>query len=150
MNATRISIIVLVVVIGGILIYIFTRPQPAVENNTQSENTAPTSEVSENESMMDDDSDEDLVTIEVSGENFSYDPEEITVKAGQKVKIKFTANDMQHDFVIDELDVKSDVVTSGNTTEFEFTPTEAGEFEYYCSVGNHRAQGMVGTLTVTE
>jgi len=150
MNATRISIITLVIVIGGILIYIFTRPQPAVENNTQNENTPTTSEALEDNAMNEEDSNEDSVTIEVSGENFSYDPEDITVKAGQKVKIKFTANDMQHDFVIDELDVKSDIVTSGNTTEVEFTPTEAGEFEYYCSVGNHRAQGMVGTLTVTE
>ncbi len=25
---------------------------------------------------------------------------------------------------------------------------KAGEYKYYCAVGNHRAEGMEGTLTV--
>jgi plastocyanin len=32
--------------------------------------------------------------------------------------------------------------------EVEFTPNIVGEFEYYCSVGDHRAKGMTGTIIV--
>ena len=32
----------------------------------------------------------------------------------------------------------------------EFTADKAGSFEYYCSVGEHKAMGMVGTLKVEE
>ena len=31
---------------------------------------------------------------------------------------------------------------------FEHTFNQTGTFEYYCSVGNHRAMGMKGTLIV--
>jgi nitrite reductase (NO-forming) len=146
MNSTKIAIIiiVLVAVAGGAYLFTTSNSQPAVNDTT---------EIDQQEKVVDDtqmEVDADTVVIEVSGANFSFNPSKITVKKGQKVKVVFTANDMQHDFVIDELDVKSDTVTAGRTTEVEFTPTEAGEFEYYCSVGNHRAQGMVGTLTVTE
>ena len=57
---------------------------------------------------------------------------------------------MMHDFVIDELNVKSEIIKSGETGEVEFTPDTIGEFEFYCSVGQHRANGMVGTLIVEE
>ena len=146
MNSTRIAIIVIVIVLiaGGAYLFTTSNGQPAVNDTT---------EINQQEEIVDDtqmEVDADTVVIEVSGANFRFNPSTITVKKGQKIKVVFKANDMQHDFVIDKLDVRSQVVTAGNTTEVEFTPTEAGEFEYYCSVGNHRAQGMVGTLTVTE
>ena len=55
-----------------------------------------------------------------------------------------------HDFVIDELNVKSEITKGGNSTVVEFTPDTAGTFEFYCSVGQHRANGMVGKLIVEE
>ena len=36
----------------------------------------------------------------------------------------------------------------GDTDAIEFAPKQAGTFEYYCSIGKHRAQGMKGMLTV--
>ena len=57
---------------------------------------------------------------------------------------------MVHDFVIDELGVKSSVAKSGHSTSVEFVADKVGSFEFYCSVGQHRTNGMVGTLTVTE
>lgn len=88
--------------------------------------------------------------IEVEGANFKFDPNEIRVKKGETVKIKLTSTDMMHDFVIDELDVKSTIAKTGETTMVEFTPNQVGEFEFYCSVGQHRKNGMFGTLIVTE
>jgi len=89
-------------------------------------------------------------TINVTGANFRFNPKTITVKKGDRVKIVLKSEDMQHDFVIDELGAKTAVAVAGETVETEFAADKAGQFEYYCSVGNHRSQGMVGTLTVTE
>jgi uncharacterized cupredoxin-like copper-binding protein len=38
----------------------------------------------------------------------------------------------------------------GATGTVEFTPAEAGTYEYYCTVAGHKEAGMVGTLVVTE
>jgi len=42
----------------------------------------------------------------------------------------------------------SKTIQSGATDTFQFVADKAGTFQYYCSVGNHKAMGMVGTLTV--
>lgn len=86
--------------------------------------------------------------ITVTGANFSFNPNTITVKKGEKVTITFKSSGGFHDFVIDELNVKTPVIASGKDATVTFTPTKAGTYEYYCSVGNHRAMGMVGKLIV--
>jgi plastocyanin len=87
-------------------------------------------------------------TIVVSGKNFSFSPHELRVKKGERVKIVFTSDDGFHDFVVDELSLRTQVLSKGQTEEIEFTADTAGSFEYYCSVGNHRQMGMKGTLIV--
>jgi plastocyanin len=86
--------------------------------------------------------------VNVEGGTFYFKPNEIKAKVGQPVKIVLTSVGGNHDFVIDELNVKSALVGNGKTTEVEFTPNKAGSFEFYCSVANHRAMGMKGTLIV--
>jgi heme/copper-type cytochrome/quinol oxidase subunit 2 len=86
--------------------------------------------------------------ISVEGGSFYYKPNEIHVKVGTPVKITLNSHDMMHDFNIDELNVKIPVTRSGQSNSVEFTPTKTGKFEFYCSVGNHRAQGQIGTLYV--
>lgn len=55
---------------------------------------------------------------------------------------------MMHDFNIDELGVKVPITKSGSSAFVDFTPDKTGTFEYYCSVGSHRANGQVGKITV--
>lgn len=86
--------------------------------------------------------------IEISGTNYAFDVEEIKVKKGDTVNIVFKNNEGFHDWVIDEFDAQTKQITQGQTTEVSFVADTTGTFEYYCSVGNHRAQGMVGTLIV--
>lgn len=93
---------------------------------------------------------EGVKTINLEAGSFYYKPAEITVKKGEKVKIVLKSADMMHDFNIDELDVKIPITKSGETGIVEFTPEQAGIFEYYCSVGKHRANGQVGKITVEE
>lgn len=84
----------------------------------------------------------------VEGSSFKFAPSTITVSKGDIVKITFNNTAGIHDFVIDELGVKTPVLQSGKQAVVEFTADKAGQFEYYCSVGNHRAMGMKGMLIV--
>lgn len=89
-------------------------------------------------------------TFTIEAGSFYYNPKTITVKKGTKVKIVMTSKDMMHDFNIDELNVKMPITKAGETNTVEFVADKVGKFEYYCSVGQHRQNGQVGTLTVTE
>lgn len=81
--------------------------------------------------------------------SFGYSMKEIRVNKGDKVKIIVTNTGGTHDFFIDELNVRTPIIKTGDTAELEFTvPNEAVQYEYYCSVGSHRAAGMFGTLIV--
>jgi plastocyanin len=86
--------------------------------------------------------------FEVEGGSFYFEPNVIRVAAGEPVTIQLNAVDLMHDFVIDELNVRAPITQGGSSSTVTFTPTTPGEYEFYCSVGNHRAQGMVGTLIV--
>ncbi|MDO8269353.1 MAG: plastocyanin/azurin family copper-binding protein, partial [Candidatus Levybacteria bacterium] len=64
------------------------------------------------------------------------------------VKITFKNTQGFHNFLIDEFDVKSKTIPVDQTDEISFIANKKGAFQFYCSVGNHKAMGMVGTLTV--
>ncbi|MBT6774817.1 hypothetical protein HOA91_05605, partial [Candidatus Woesearchaeota archaeon] len=79
----------------------------------------------------------ELKVIKVTGENYKFmmdgkENPEIKVKVGQKIKIEFTSTEGFHDFVIDELNAKTDRVNSGGSTSVEFVADKAGTFSYYC------------------
>ena len=137
-------IIVAVVVVIGIAIAGLTM----VKKGGQVEGTQIAVEESVNtqEVPMSDTSEVKVVNIE--GGAFYFKPNEIRAKAGETVKIVFTNAGRIHDFVSDELSVQSSKISVGETTEVVFTPQTPGTFEFYCSVGNHRAMGMKGTLIV--
>lgn len=89
------------------------------------------------------------VTLEASP--FKFSQAEIRVKQGDTVKV--TVNNIQgvHDWILEGYDdVGTEQIQEGKSETVEFVADKAGTFEYYCSVGNHRAQGMVGSLIVEE
>ena len=92
--------------------------------------------------------DTNVVVIPLSGRNFAFSGDTITVKQGDTIRIDFISEEGFHDWVVDEFDAATERVSAGETTSVEFVADQVGAFEYYCSVGNHRAQGMVGTLIV--
>lgn len=87
-------------------------------------------------------------TFNVTGHNFAFSDTEIRVKKGEKVTINFESTDGFHDWVVDEFNAATKQVQPGTKTSVTFTADKAGTFEYYCSVGRHRAMGMVGKLIV--
>jgi len=84
----------------------------------------------------------------VEGANFSFTPKTITVNKGDKVKITFKNKEGFHDLFIDAFKVATKKIGANQEDTVEFIADKTGKFEYYCSVGNHRQMGMVGTLTV--
>jgi nitrosocyanin len=84
----------------------------------------------------------------VTAKNYSFTPSALTVKKGDTVKITLDNADGFHDFRIDEFNVATKKIKGGTQDSVQFVADKTGSFQYYCSVGNHRAMGMVGTLVV--
>lgn len=87
-------------------------------------------------------------TFTVDAKSFSFSPNEIRVKKGDKVKIVMNNTGGFHDWVVDEFNARTERVTGPATASVEFTADKAGTFEFYCSVGEHRQMGMKGNLVV--
>lgn len=87
------------------------------------------------------------IEISVSAGNYFFSPNEIRIQAGQDTEIQFSEVSGFHDFVIDELGISQSLSASGTTT-VNLNVATPGTYIFYCSVGNHRAQGMEGTLIV--
>ncbi len=146
-NTIIIVVIVALLALGG-WYYMSTQNAPASNDTTQTvdqgasspatgadANALPTGPVKE---------------FTVTGSNYAFAPATLSVQKGDHVKITFVNSGGMHDFVIDGFNVRTKTVQSGAQDVVEFDATQSGTFEYYCSVGNHRAMGMKGTLTVTE
>lgn len=87
----------------------------------------------------------------ISGVNFEFDVEEMRVKKGDTVTVNFTSADGFHDLVIDEFNARTERLRPENGVgTVTFVADKAGTFEYYCSVGQHRMNGMVGEFIVEE
>lgn len=85
--------------------------------------------------------------IEVDATSFEFDPDEITVTAGEDVAIVLSSDDLLHDFTIDDIDVHV-AADGGETAEGGLRADEPGEYTFYCTVAGHREAGMEGTLVV--
>ena len=84
----------------------------------------------------------------VEASSFKFVPKTMTVKKGDTVKIIVTNAGGVHDFRIDEFNAHTKTLSAGQSEMVTFAANKSGTFEYYCSIGNHRAMGMVGTLVV--
>lgn len=140
--------VLLLALVGGGLAYFASqnKSQPAVTEQPnptsapEAAETAPTTP----EAMQKG----ETKTFTVSGKSFSFTPNEIRVNKGDTVKITFKNTGGFHDFTLDEFQVKTPQIQSGQTEDIEFVADKVGTYEFYCSVGNHRAQGMKGSLIV--
>ena len=148
------------ILVGGLMFSMRNTTVSQPQNKTVAKDMT----VSENDSIADSDnlalnsgSEEEILTtdeesgvdiINVEGGSFYFEPNVITVKKGETVTIVLNSVDMMHDFIIDELDIRTEIVKGGNSGTVTFTPTEPGEYTFYCSVANHKAMGMVGKMIV--
>jgi len=87
-------------------------------------------------------------TFTITGSNFSFSPNAISVNKGDQVKITFKNADGFHNLIIDGYNLKTPTISGGQSADIEFVASQSGTFAFYCGVANHRAMGMQGTLTV--
>ncbi len=79
------------------------------------------------------------------GENYVYEPADLTFKVGEKITFKITSETEFHTFTIDELDLY-ETADAGESYEFTITFETAGTYRLYCVP--HETLGMIGEVTV--
>jgi len=149
MKNTWIVVIVLILVVGGVVVFTGNKTAaPTVEEMGNMEGMTPTDIPAGYNTPLIPVADGVVREFVVDGKNFSFTPSKITVKKGEAVKIIFKNTQGFHDLVIDEYRVATKQIRTGEQETITFLADKTGSFEYYCSVGTHRAMGMTGTLVV--
>ena len=115
------------------------------------------------------------VSLELTATDIAFDTTRLEVMAGQPVRLTLNNEGaLEHDFSIMEMPLMGDVMAdemeeemaghdmsgmeeepeihvaapmNGSNT-IEFTPSEPGEYTYFCTVAGHKEAGMMGTLVV--
>lgn len=143
------GVIALILIGGGV--YYFTSRSATPSNDAMMQDKA-IQEDSMVATMEAKDSMIKKVDYTLDMQNFSYTPNIMEAKPGQTLMVKIVNTQGFHDLVIDELDVASNQISEGEEeiVEIQIPEDATGEYEFYCSVGNHRAQGMFGTLMIVE
>ncbi len=88
--------------------------------------------------------------IEVIAKRYVFEPAEIEVTEGERVRILVKSGDGLHGFEIKRFKVSKEIPRGSDPVAIEFTATEAGSFPILCSVfcGDGHPD-MKGTLVVT-
>jgi uncharacterized cupredoxin-like copper-binding protein len=113
----------------------------------------------------------ELPAINVTSSGMQYQPSSLEVTAGQPLRLTLTNSDpLEHDFSIatfpiegtvqtvghgghamgdeaEQLDLHVGAAANGSGT-IEFTPSQPGTYEFFCTVAGHKEAGMVGSLVV--
>lgn len=147
-------IIILIIIVVAIVGYIYWG-QNADTTETNDGDTPPTSTGTENETTENTPTPNpqtppsEVKSFTVEGSEFTFNTPTLAVAPGQKVMVTFkNAGKFPHDFVIDGV-VNSGTVNSAGEKVIEFTaPAKTGSYPIYCSIGNHREQGMEAVLQV--
>jgi cytochrome c oxidase subunit 2 len=87
-------------------------------------------------------------TIAIAARRFEFSPKEITLKAGETVKLELTTEDVTHGFFVKPLGI-DELIAPGQTTEVVVTPKEPGRYtticDHFCGAGHG---GMKMTIVV--
>lgn len=138
-------VVVLIVVFGYLLL---KKDKVTPENNVIDQVVTQEESVENSNTSTDNVVVGELREFTVEGGNFNFSMAEIKVNQGDTVRITFVNKEGFHDLKLDEFNVATKQIKTGESETIEFVADKAGTFEYYCSVGSHRAQGMVGKLIV--
>jgi cytochrome c oxidase subunit II len=92
----------------------------------------------------------EAVEIKMTARKYRFDPNVITVKKGQHVRLIITALDRDHGFKLEAFNLNQKL-KKGDASTVEFTADAAGTLPFQCSVvcglGHHK---MKGQLVVEE
>ncbi len=92
----------------------------------------------------------DVKEFTLTASDWEWDPNIITVRKGDHVRLRVTALDVPHGFAIPKLGV-DEYLPPGEEEVIDFTPTMNGTFTFYCSVSCGSGHShMRGKLVVEE
>jgi plastocyanin len=81
-------------------------------------------------------------------ESLTFSPARTTVNVGDTVNFVFAPSSHQHSVVQGTSCTAAPAAAFNIRATGSYTFTKAGEFPYFCDIGNHCQQGMVGTVVV--
>lgn len=85
-------------------------------------------------------------TLVIHARRYKFDPQEITLVEGKKVKLTLISDDVSHGIAVDELGI-STVFSKTHPAVMVITPTVAGTFEgvcsRYCGAGHNRMRLII-------
>ncbi len=152
MQKLAIFIVIIILVAGGFW-YFNQRSTPVVQeitdtNQPLNENIPVNTNQPSEQATSTDQVAGTVKEFTVEGSNFKFSPNMIKVAKGDTVRVTFKNIGGFHDFVLDEFNIRMAQIGDGQQETVEFVANQTGSFEFYCSVGQHRQMGMVGTLIV--
>ncbi len=127
--------------IGVVAVYMVTNPRQSVQT--------PVEVPVESEELEEDVKNEDTFEITIKMSEYIFSPSVISIDVEKDTtfvlkNLGFTT----HDFVVEEIDIHSGLIPPGGSKTITFKADEPGEYDFYCSVGDHRDNGMEGVLIV--
>ncbi len=137
MNKTFL-IVLIALVLGGGFLYYKNKGLTMTEKST-SGIKSPSQSVTESTSIKE---------FTMTAKQWEFDPAIITVKKGDKVRIKVKSIDVTHGFALPDFSVNENL-EPGKEITVEFIADKKGEFTFFCSVicGTGHS-GMKGKLVV--
>jgi len=84
---------------------------------------------------------------------YKFAPSSLTVSHGKVIFWLVNSGNLAHDMAIQDSSnnrlATSDLVSAGDSKEFDVNDIPAGTYKIFCTQQGHEASGMKGTLTVT-
>src|SRR3989338_6949194 len=146
-----IAVVAIIIIVGAGLLYLKNRLAAGLPVNNQpvaSQNSNQPGNGGNNQASVT--TETTIKSFDLTAAPFKFSLTEIRVKKGDRVRINLTNLEGLHDWVIDQFNAKTKQLLAGQSDSVEFIASQAGTFEYYCSVGTHRQMGMVGKLIVSD
>jgi cytochrome c oxidase subunit 2 len=92
----------------------------------------------------------DVHEIQMTAKKYEFNPNTITVKKGEHVRLIITALDRDHGFKLEAFGINQ-ILKKGDPATIEFTADKAGTFKFQCSEFCGFGHGrMKGKLVVEE
>jgi uncharacterized cupredoxin-like copper-binding protein len=130
-----------IVGIGVVAAYMVSNPKQSVQT--------PTENSDKSEELDEDIKNEDAIEVTVKMSEYIISPSVISIEEDKDAtfvikNLGFTT----HNFVSEELGIYSGVIPPGESKTITVMANEPGEYDFYCSIGDHRNNGMEGVLIV--
>lgn len=133
--------LIIIVIIGGWFLF-------KLNNETQREDNQKNIEVEFRQENNRGAVSNKVVEIEMVARQFSFEPNPIRVKYGERVRLKIKSEDVVHGFALPDFNINV-VLNPGEISTVEFVADKRGKFEFYCSIACGVGHlGMRGSIII--